>query len=126
MKLNRREFRKILRKHYNKYPDDVFILSVDFDNTLCFSKYPEAGEETPVAEFIRSIQDLNIVIILNTCRSGDSLATAIDWCEEHNIDIDYVNKNESSRLLYYPDCRKIFCHMSIDDTDYNFDYNDFI
>lgn len=126
MKLNRATFRQILDKYYELSPQSVqYVLAVDFDNTLCYTRFPACGEPTAVAKFIKSIQDLNVCIILTTCREGQSLTTALDWCAEQGIRLDYVNENEPSRIEMYQDCRKIFCNMLIDDTSYNFNIKDF-
>ena len=126
MKLNRETFKQILDDYYSRpYNTLQYVLAVDFDSCICHSHYPECGEPTPVANFIKSIQDLNVCIILTTCREGYALDKALNWCEEHDIRIDYANENDPSRIRVFQDCRKIFCNMLIDDTTYNFNMKDF-
>lgn len=124
--MNRSVFKKIVDDYYSQLPQCKFVLAVDFDATLCYSHYPKCGKETPICDFIRSVQDLDIVIILTTCRENNSLALALDWCKAHNIRIDYANENDPNRVKLYKNCRKIYCDMLIDDTSYNFNMNDFV
>lgn len=125
--MNREQFIKILEEYYSTSPPVKYCLAIDFDKTLCDSIYPNLGDEVvPICNFVRSIQDLDVIIILNTCRTGIALANAIHWCDEHNIKYDYINGNDPYRILEYgADSRKISCNMLIDDTCYNFDINDF-
>ena len=125
MLLNRKKMVEILNDYYKRH-ELPFVLAVDFDHTLCYSRFPECGDITPVGKFIQTIQDLHITIILNTCREGESLKRALAWCKENNIRIDYANENDPLRISCYKDCRKIFCNMCIDDTTYDFDMDDFI
>ena len=76
MKMNRERFEKILEKYYSHSPPTKFVLAVDFDHTLCYSHYPFCGKETPVATFVRSIQDMGIILIINTCREKGITALA--------------------------------------------------
>lgn len=68
--MNKAEFKKIIDAYYAQSPPTKFVLAVDFDNTLCYSSYPLCGEETPIAPFIRSVQDMDIIIVITTCREG--------------------------------------------------------
>lgn len=125
--MNREKFIKILKEYYATSPPVSYCLALDFDGTLCDSNYPNLGDEiAPICDFIRSIQDLDVVIVLNTCRTGDALTSALHWCAEHDIRYDYYNGNDPYRILQYGvDSRKISCNMLIDDTCYNFNIEDF-
>lgn len=125
MKMNRDQFKKILDAYYAQSPPTKFVLAVDFDHTLCYSSYPLCGLETPIAEFIRSVQEMDIVIIITTCREGESAEMAKDWLNKHNVRWDYFNENDPARIELYKDCRKIYCDMLLDDTAYCFNMNDF-
>lgn len=124
---NRESFKKILDEYYATSPPVKYCVAVDFDKTLCDSYYPFLGDEIePICNFIRSIQDLDIVLILNTCRTGFYLSDALMWCNEHHIYFDYINGNDPQRIIEYgADSRKISCNMMIDDSCYNFNINDF-
>ena len=125
MKMNREQFKKIIDAYYAQSPPTKFVLAVDFDHTLCYSSYPLCGLETPIAEFIRSVQDMDMIIIITTCREGCAARLAKKWLKKHNIRWDYFNENDPARIEIYKDCRKIYCDMLIDDTAYCFNMNDF-
>lgn len=58
------------------------IIAVDFDGTLCFSRWPELGEPNkPLIEYLKSWRNQGNKLILWTCRSGDVLDKAISWCQ---------------------------------------------
>lgn len=123
--MNRDQFKKTLDTYYAQSPPTKFVLAVDFDHTLCYSLYPLCGDETPITTFIRYIQDMDLTIIITTCREGYAAELAKEWLNEHNIRWDYFNENDPTRIEMYKDCRKIYCDMLIDDTAYGFNMNDF-
>lgn len=93
------------------------VIAVDFDGTLCDSKYPDCGEPiVQTVEFISECKNLGAVIVLWTCREGDSLQAALDWCKDNNVPIDYANQNVPERIKSWGnDCRKIGADYYIDD-----------
>ena len=126
MKMNRARFKQILDEYYSHSPPTKFVLSVDFDGCCCYSKYPLCGKPTPVVNFLHSIADLDFVLIINTCRhTAVAEMIAKRWLRHHGIKWDYWNENDPARIARWCDCRKIACNMSIDDTDYNFNMEDF-
>lgn len=47
------------------------IIAVDFDGTLCFSKWPELGEPNrPLIEYLKVWRNQGNKLILWTCRAG--------------------------------------------------------
>lgn len=92
------------------------IIAVDFDGTLCVNKYPAIGE--PKAHVIESVKEFKRngdIIILWTCRVGDDLKAAIDWCERQGIVFDYVNRNTDQNIAFYGnDSRKINADVYLD------------
>lgn len=95
-----------------------YIAAVDFDGTLCENRYPKIGEEnyfmTTVVKELQKEEDFKM--ILWTCREGDMLQEAVDWCEERGIKFDAVNENLPEVIEKYGiDSRKIFAHIYIDD-----------
>ena len=125
MKMNKEQFKKIIDAYYAKSPPTKFVLAVDFDHTLCNSSYPLCGDGTPVAVFIRSVQDMDVIIIITTCREGYAAELAKEWLKENDVRWDYFNENDPARIKLYKDCRKIYCDMLIDDTAYCFNMDDF-
>jgi len=70
------------------------IIAVDFDGTLCFSKWPELGEPNrPLIEYLINQKRSGNKLILWTCRAGDALEKAVSWCREHQLEFDAINDN---------------------------------
>ncbi len=100
-----------------------FILAVDFDGTITKENtYPIICNKPnkPVIEFIHWVQSLNWIIILWTCRSGESLDAALKYCKDYDLKIDYVNRNAYYVNLSSP---KIFADIYLDDRSLNTDKN---
>lgn len=58
-------------------------------------------------------------IILWTCREGEPLHEAIEWCKEFNLVFDAMNDNlPEIKELYGNNSRKISCDIYIDDRSY--------
>lgn len=94
-----------------------YIIAVDFDGTLCENKYPEIGEPNNALLDELKIRKRNgSKIILWTCRVGDKLEQAIDWCRDHGLIFDAVNQNLPEIVESFGgDPRKVFAHEYIDD-----------
>lgn len=95
-----------------------YIIAVDFDGTLCKNQYPEIGEpNNALIEYLKVRQQkMGHKLILWTCRIGDKLEQAIDWCRDHGLIFDAVNQNLPEIVESFGgDCRKIFAHEYIDD-----------
>ena len=93
------------------------IIAVDFDGTLCYSKWLELGEPNmPLIEYLRSWKDQGNKLILWTCRAGEALDKAVEWCREHHLEFDAVNDNLPEIIeLYGNNSCKITCDYYIDD-----------
>lgn len=80
------------------------VIAVDFDGTLCDSKWPGIGKpHWPIIhELIRRKADGD-KIILWTCREGELLDEAVMWCLNHGIQFDAINSNVPSRIEQYGD-----------------------
>lgn len=87
------------------------IIAVDFDGTLCTNKYPEIGEPNlEIIKYLKQQKEQGAKIILWTCRSGDLLKNALNWCQNHKIALDCVNENlPEVTESFGSDTRKIFC-----------------
>lgn len=85
------------------------IIAVDFDGTLCEDKYPEIGAPKQYAiDLLRQEQGKGAKVILWTCREGDDLKAALEWCSEHDIYFDAVNDNLPDRTCkYWNNSRKV-------------------
>ena len=92
-------------------------IAVDFDGTLCYSSWPELGD--PNRALIACLQEWRRngnKLILWTCRAGDALSKAVEWCRNHDLEFDAVNDNLPEVVeLYGNNSRKITCDYYIDD-----------
>lgn len=90
------------------------IIAVDFDKTLSLGVgYPNLGKpNTELISILNQLQGLDHIIILWTCREGEELDEAIDWCAKQGLYFDYVNQNVP--WLGF-DSRKIVADWYIDD-----------
>lgn len=100
------------------------IYAVDFDGTLCVDKYPEIGDPRPgVIDFVKSEQSRGAKLILWTCRCGEWLDAAVEWCREQGLTFDAVNENLPEHIaLYDNDCRKVYADRYIDDRNILIDF----
>lgn len=85
------------------------VIAVDFDGTLCESRWPDIGPpREAVIEYLRERQRQGDRIILWTCREKEMLTAAVMWCLRHGLKFDAVNENLPERIEQYGnDCRKI-------------------
>ena len=93
------------------------IYAVDFDGTLCESEYPGIG--SPNIKLINHLIELRHQgdkVILWTCRIGESLEKAVEWCESYGLEFDAINENLSSQIEKWgSETRKVFADVYIDD-----------
>ena len=96
------------------------IYAVDFDGTLCRgTHYPSIGSPNYyLIEFLKEKRRQGNIVILWTCREGEPLERAVEWCRRYDLEFDYINENtEQNRKRYGNNCRKIFAHYYIDDNN---------
>ena len=100
------------------------IIAVDFDGTLCENKWPEIGEPNTnlIGYLIEMRKSFGAKIILWTCRVGEMLDKAVNWCSEHGLEFDAVNENLPHMVERFGgNARKIFANMYIDDRNFRYD-----
>lgn len=97
------------------------ILAVDFDGTLVEDKFPEIGKIRPVIfEAAKTAQKHGVKLILWTCRNGDRLKEAVEFCAENGLHFDAINENlDEVKVLYGGDTRKVFADEYWDDKGVN-------
>ncbi len=105
------------------------IYAIDFDGTLCESIWPEIGEPNmALIEHLKKRRRQGNKIILWTCRVGERLQEAVDWCKGYGLEFDAVNENLPEMIEKYGnDSRKIFADCYFEDksackTKYNIPY----
>ena len=95
-----------------------YIIAVDFDGTLCSYLYPAIG--VPNKRLIRYLlkrKQKGAILVLWTCRGGQELVDACEWCEQQGLIFDSVNANPEAAIAYHngSDPRKIGYDELIDD-----------
>lgn len=93
------------------------IIAVDFDGCMCVNAWPEIGEANvpAIVKLLRAQRD-RARIILWTCREGDRLQEALDWCKTWHLEFDAVNANlPEMNAMYGNDSRKIGADWYLDD-----------
>ena len=105
-------------------PDGKYIFAVDFDKTLILdNKWPDVDgrPNKPLINYLlmeRRKRDTKI--ILNTCRCGQALADAVEFCRANDLEFDTVNENLPEIIeAYGEDSRKISADKYIDDNAVN-------
>lgn len=101
-----------------EYPE---IYAVDFDKTLNLAeKYPDLGQ--PNIELIEILKERRAAgnkIILWTCREGELLNQAVEYCKKHGLEFDAVNDNLPENIGFFGNnCRKVWAHHYIDDRNW--------
>ena len=93
------------------------VIAVDFDGTLAKYDYPGIGKpNTPLICHLINQRRLGNKVILWTCRCGEYLQQAIDWCREHGLEFDAVNDNLPELIEEFGgNSRKVCADYYIDD-----------
>lgn len=93
-------------------------LAVDFDGTIVHNAYPEIGApKYDVICALKQLQASGATLVLWTCRDGEELEKAINYCEKiHGLHFDYVNTDTDEALDKYTGRgRKVGADFYIDD-----------
>lgn len=96
----------------------IEIWAVDFDGTLCESVWPGIGSpNTKLINFLIKSRKEGIKLILWTCREGEKLREAVEWCKEQGLEFDAVNDNLTEMIALHGgnNCRKVWAAKYIDD-----------
>ena len=89
------------------------IIAVDFDGTLSSAQYPVIGQpNTALIEYLNCAKKSGYAIVLWTCREGNELYEALEWCKEQGLTFDAVNENP--KFIYF-ESRKVVADIYIDD-----------
>lgn len=93
------------------------IYAVDFDGTLCKYAWPGIGSPNlKLIQFLKDRQQNGVKLILWTCRVGDKLNEAVEWCNKYGLNFDAVNENLPEIVKEFGcDSRKIFANQYYDD-----------
>lgn len=96
------------------------VYAVDFDGYLCDVAWPGIGApHLGVIEHYKELRRAGNKLILWTCREGEMLQKAVDWCAKHGLYFDAWNDNLPERIaLYGTNSRKISADHYGDDLSY--------
>ena len=93
------------------------IISIDYDDTIVYSDYPNIGTIKPhAADVINRLHDAGHFIIIWTCRSGEHETMAADYLRSNGVKFHHINENHPDNIAQYDsDSRKIFADVYVDD-----------
>ena len=96
------------------------ILAIDFDGTISFGRWPEVGPANDrLISYLLDRKRYGDKLILWTCRVGEALDAAINFCAQHGLHFDAVNDNLPEIVeIYGSNSRKITCDYYIDDRSF--------
>lgn len=94
------------------------IFAIDFDGTLCLGQSPSTlRDEHPNLSLIQKCKDAKEKghkLILWTCRGGEWLKEAIEFCKFYGLEFDSINGNISGIDYTRISC-KVIADLYIDD-----------
>lgn len=88
-------------------------IAVDFDGTCVTHDYPRVGKDIGAVPVLKKLVDRGHQLILNTMRSGDELADAIQWFIDNDIPLYGVNENPTQKS--WTASPKVYANLYIDD-----------
>lgn len=103
------------------------IWAVDFEGTITVrSRFPNIGKpNTRVIELLKMARLQGVKVILWTCRYGNYLTEAVEWCKDFGLEFDAINENIPEAIEYLGrDTRKVIADLYIDDKALNFSGGD--
>ncbi len=87
-------FMRLRRKISGEDRPYPYIIAVDFDGTLCENHWPKIGRENKeLLEVLSFLRQLGALSVLWTCREGEDLEMALEWCDARGLRFDAVNEN---------------------------------
>lgn len=89
------------------------IVAIDFDGTCVTHEYPRVGKDIGAVPVLKKLTDSGHKLVLNTMRSGDELADAIQWFIDNDIPLYGVNENPDQKS--WTASPKVYAHIYIDD-----------
>ena len=93
-------------------------IAIDFDGTVVEHEYPKIGREIPFAvETLKMLIRDRHNLILWSCREGELLDDAVEWCRKRGIEFyavnrDYPEETKEGNQVY---SRKLKVDLFIDD-----------
>ena len=102
---------------YGLEPQQMPVISIDFDGCIVEDKWPKIGPAIPGAiETINAWYDAGYWIIINSCRDHKEKADMTVWLQRAGVRYHAMNENLVWRIAQYgTDPRKIGADIYIDD-----------
>jgi len=102
---------------YNLEPQQMPVISIDFDGCIVEDMWPEIGPAIPGAvSTINAWYDAGYWIIINSCRKGVPARFMREWLNDNGVKTHAINENLVWRVcMYGTDPRKIGADIYIDD-----------
>ena len=93
------------------------IIAVDFDGVLCEHKFPKIGKpKKKVINWVKKQKLKGAKLILWTCRSGENLTDALQWCKQFNLEWDSVNEGiKEVQGMFKQSSPKVYANRYLDD-----------
>ena len=93
------------------------VIAIDFDGTIVTHAYPAIGKPIPFAiDTLKKLQqEGHHQLILWTCREGELLQEAIDYCAARGLEFYAVNSNFPEETADIVRARKLEADLFIDD-----------
>lgn len=96
--------------------DRPLTIAVDFDGTIVEHRFPEIGQEMPLAtEVLKELQSKGHRLILWTFRDGIYLREAVEFCTEKGVFFYAINESHPDEEYNKYMSRKIDADIFIDD-----------
>lgn len=93
------------------------IIAVDFDGVIVKDAFPEIGDPNwRIVTALWRLKHTEHELVLWTCRVGDRLKEALQWCKDHDLEFTSINEATPSNLQEFgTDPRKVYADIYIDD-----------
>ena len=95
---------------------DKYFIALDFDGTLVEHAYPAIGniKQSTINLLLAKLEEVNksgqeLVIILWTCRTAETLEAAKNWCKQ-NLPINIIPKYYNENPEVFMNSPKIFAN----------------
>lgn len=87
-----------MKKEYilvkNEWVEKPNIIAVDYDSTIDFAGFPNVGKvDVKALNTLKKLKSEGWKLILWTCRSGEPLDNAVEYCKSLGLEFDAVNEN---------------------------------
>ena len=107
--------------HFETAKPKAKIIAVDFDGCLCANQFPDIGAGIyETIRYLKKEQRNGARLILWTCRRGERLTAAVNWCAEQGLFFEAVNENLPDVIEDFGgDTRKIYADVYLDDKAVN-------